>query len=125
MKRLMIAVALCCAPALSACDPIGAINGNGSTAVANLGDQVVLKATTALSLGELAFTSAEQAGTAALKSPSIPTAKKAVIADAVIEARGYRDQARAAVAKGQDASALLTSLSGAIANITSLTGKAN
>jgi len=120
MKRLMIAAALC-AVALSGCDQVGAVNGNGTAAGATVGDQVVLKSTTALSLAELAFISAEQAATAALKSPSFTTAQKAVIGDAVLEARGYREQAREAVAKGQDAGALLTSLSGAIANINILT----
>ncbi len=77
MKRLMFAMAAC-AVALSACAPQTGVstNGtftNGTAAVTQqVTDQVVLRSTTALSLGELAFASAEEGATAALRSNHLP-----------------------------------------------------
>ena len=121
MKRLIIAAALCVA-ALSGCN-LSAVNPPGNTAGSTLSDQVVLKSTTALSLAELAFTSAEQGATAALKSGHLSKTDAANLGTIVIEARGYRDQARAAVAAGQDASAILGNLSTALTKIATLNAK--
>lgn len=95
-----------------------------STSTADLANQVVLKSTTALSLGELAFTTAEQGATAALKSPSFTAAQKSVIGQKVKLARGYRDQARTLVKNGQDASATLVLLSNAVTDIATATAAA-
>lgn len=106
---------------LAACAPMAV--GNNTAAATEIGDQVVLKSATGLSLGELAFTSAEQAATAALKSGRLSKADAAALDAGVLTARGYRNQARAAVQAGQDASAILTSLDAAIVKIAPLTTK--
>ncbi len=121
MKRLLLFAALALAVPMTACAPPAGI----SNTVTAVGDQVTLKSTIALSLGELAFTSAEQTATAALKSGHLSKADAASLGHAVLTARGYRDQARSAVATGRDASAILTSLSAALANVSNLSAKAS
>lgn len=121
MKRFLLCAVLALAVPIGACAPSAGI----SNTVAAVSDQVTLKSTTALSLGELAFTSAEQLATAAVKSPSFTKDQKAAIGKAVLTARGYRDQARTAVAAGQDASAILTNLSTALTQVSTLSTKAN
>jgi len=124
MKRLMIAAALCVS-ALSACalSGCGILQPPASATAGALGDHVVLKSTIALSLGELAFTGAEQTATAALRSPHLSKDDAARLGTLVHDARGYRDQARKAVAAGQDASTILGNLNGALSKITPLTAK--
>lgn len=121
MKKFLLFAALALAMPMTACAP----NAGISNTVTAIGDQVTLKSTTALSLGELAFTSAEQTATAALKSGHLSKADAASLGNAVLAARGYRDQARAAVAAGQDASAILTALSASLTNVSTLSAKAN
>lgn len=115
MKRFIIAaLALAC----SACGPSSGDIGS----VAVVSGQVALKATTGLALGELAYNSAEAAATATIKSGHLSAATSAQLGEYVHAARGYRDQARSLVAAGQDASAVLESLSGALAAIHAITG---
>lgn len=118
MKKLLLLLPLL----LAACGLNAPPASNSTTPVTQTTVQnVQIKATVALSLGELAFTSAEQAATSALRSPSIDKGTKNRIGNAVLIARGYRDQARSAVDKGMDASNQLTALSGAISDIYALT----
>ena len=112
MKYLAIGALL----ALSACNADTAVGNASSVAVVT--GQVELKATTGLSLGELAYNSAEAAATAALRSGHLSAADAQNLGDAVHTARGYRDEARALIAAGEDASATLESLSLTINTIT-------
>jgi hypothetical protein len=105
---------------LAACAPAGAdFSGNGNvTAVAH---QVALRATTALALAELAYNSGEEAATVALQSGALNPAQAEELTDAVHRARTLRDQARALVAAGSDASATLEALNTALIDIHTLT----
>ena len=96
------------------------LSSNGSTVT--VAEQIELKSTTALSLAELAYNSGEAAATAAVKSGHLSKDQIDQLAVDVHKARGYRDQARALVANGQDASSTIESLNQAITAIQSLAG---
>lgn len=109
--------------ALAGCTPpaAGGAASNGDIAAAS--QQVALASTTALSLAELAYNSGEAAATAAIDSGALTKAQADALGDAVHRARLYRDQARALVASGADASATIESLDGALTDIRTITGK--
>jgi hypothetical protein len=117
MKHALIITAA--ALALASCEPGDVTNTASNVAV--VAGQVELRATTALSLAELAYNSAEAAATAALRSRHLSEGQVQQLADAMRAARAYRNEARALVAAGQDASATLESLSLTINSITLIT----
>lgn len=106
-------------PALAAasCAPAAGL-GNGNAASA--ADAVALRSTTALSLAELAYNSGESAAIAAVQSGVLTPAQDRTVGDAVHRARSYRDEARALVAGGGDASAAIESLDESLEQIDSL-----
>lgn len=108
MKKLIIAASL----ALAAC----------ATPTGSLQDRAAITATNSLSLAELAFTSMEQAATAYVNSPDVSKTDAQRVGVLVLQARGYRDQARQLAASGQDTSAALQSLNTIILNINAITG---
>ncbi len=114
MKRITFIAALCVS--LSACTPAG---GLIHTPVA---ERVAVAAVTALSLGELAYNSAEATATAAIRSGHLSQSQVADLGRRVHAARDYRNQARALVAAGGDATVTLDLLAQSLTNIRSLTG---
>jgi len=120
MKHALIITAA--ALALASCQPGDVTNSASNMAV--MAGQVELKATTGLSLAELAYNSAEAAATAALRSGHLSAADAQNLGDAVHTARAYRNEARALVAAGEDASATLESLSLTINTITRIASPA-
>ena len=109
--------------ALAGCTPpaTGGTASNGD--VAATAQQVALTSTTALSLAELAYNSGEAAATAAIESGALSKAQAESLGEAMHRARLYRDQARTLVASGDDASATIESLDGALTDIRTITGK--
>jgi hypothetical protein len=105
--------------AAAGCAPAAGL-GNGNAASA--ADAVALRSTTALSLAELAYNSGESAATAAVRSGALSPAEDRAISDAVHRARAYRDEARALVAAGGDASTAIESLDESLDRIGVLTG---
>lgn len=93
----------------------------GNSNAASAADAVALRSTTALSLAELAYNSGESAATAAVRSGALSPAEDRAIGDAVHRARAYRDEARALVAAGGDASAAIESLDESLDRIGALT----
>lgn len=121
MRKVMMMLTLP-ALALAACTPTGGgVASNGG--VAAVSDPIALKSTTALSLAELAFNSAEEAATAAIKSGHLSKAQVEQLGVDVHKARDYRDQARALVSAGGDASSVIESLNTALAAIHTLAGQ--
>lgn len=114
---LWVAIAL----ALAGCAPDG-LGNVGYATIAVSADRVALASTTALSLAELAYNSGEATATAAIRSGTLSTQQDAAIGRAVIAARGYRDQARALVAAGGDASAAIESLDAALVDVHAIAG---
>lgn len=102
--------------ALAGCAP-GTGLDNASTTGA---ERLALKATTALSLAELAYNSGEAAATAAVRSGALTPAQDRAIGDAVHRARTYRDEARMIVSAGGDASAAIESLDDSLRRVATL-----
>ena len=118
MDRIRSLICAVVALAAAACVPTtGLGNGNAAAGV----DAVALKSTTALSLAELAYNSGETAATAAVQSGALSLAQDAAIGAAIHRARTYRNEARMMVAAGNDASAAIESLDGALVEVTTLT----
>jgi hypothetical protein len=120
MIRLSAFFWLAVAAALTSCAAPAAI---ATPAVASP-DRIAIDAVTALALAELAYNSGEATATAAVQSGRLSAAQDAAIGDAVHRARTWRDQARALVAAGGDASAALTALAAALGDIRALGGAA-
>ena len=102
---------------VAACAPIGGLT-NGAVTTGT--DAVALRATTALSLAELAYNSAEAGASAAVQSGALSPAQDAAIGAAIDRARGYRNQARALVAADSDAAGAIESLDAALVEIAAL-----
>jgi hypothetical protein len=102
--------------ALAGCAPAAGLDNAGAAS----GEQLALKATTALSLAELAYNSAEAAATTAVRSGALTPAQDQAIGDAVHRARTYRDEARMIVSAGGDASAAIESLDDSLRRVTAL-----
>lgn len=118
MDRIRTLICAGVALAAAACVPTtGLGNGNAAASV----DAIALKSTTALSLAELAYNSGEAAATAAVKSHALTLAQDAAIGAAIHRARIYRNEARMMVAAGDDASAAIESLDGALGEVDTLT----
>lgn len=105
MKRFLIAISI--ALALSACTTTGTLQ-----------DRAAVTSVNAMSLAELAFTSMEQAATAYINRTSTTPAQAQHVGELMLEARGYRDQARL----GGNNSLALQNLNAAIANINAIVG---
>ena len=114
---------LAVAATLAACAPGVDVGGDNSNMATSAGDAVALKATTALSLAELAYNTGEAAATAALESGQLSKTQATALGDAVHRARAYRDQARALVAAGGDASPVIEALDAALIQIHTLSGR--
>ena len=114
---------LAVAATLAACAPGTGLGGDNSNMAMSVGDAVALRSTTALSLAELAYNTGEAAATAALESGQLDKAQAVSLGDAVHRARSYRDQARALVAAGGDASASIEALDASLIQIHTLSGR--
>jgi hypothetical protein len=104
--------------AAASCAPATGLASNGNAAAT--AEQVALKSATALSLAELAYNSGEAAATAAVRSGALSSEQDRAIGAAVRRARAYRDEARALVAAGDDASSAIESLDVSLGDVDAL-----
>ena len=112
-SNLIMALA---ALALAGCAPGAGLDNAGAAGA----ERLALKATTALSLAELAYNSGEAAATAAVRSGALTPTRDQAIGDAVRRARTYRDEARMIVSAGGDASAAIESLDDSLRRVATL-----